>query len=150
MTLFIITCNATKSKLPLFKSNPQSNVILVAVMKDTDTVYKKAMLDSLVANYGKQYVIRKKVISSYKDLTGESYKMLIVFDQLKAWLMFNGDLKKIIAQTDATHAIYYMTAGDPKWRWKEKDIHHIASASQNVNIAAGWKELNTKVKQILK
>lgn len=151
LIILSITCfTFAKSNTPVLKANPNSKVILVAVMKDTDTEFKGTLIEALKREYEPQYQIRKIIIKKAKDLNYEQYRLLIVMDQNKAWLAMNGQTKAIMKLTGCNNAIFFMTAGDKKWQWKEKDVHHIASASEKSFFPKAWLELKSKVDTLLK
>jgi len=59
LLLFQGFVTAGTAKALHIKSTPNSNVILVAVMKDTDTPYKNMIIASLKAHYQPKYEVRK-------------------------------------------------------------------------------------------
>jgi hypothetical protein len=150
MFSFSAFLHAAKSVIPTLKADPKSNVILVAVMKDTDTPFKNALIDSLRAQFQPKYLVKKVVIKKADELSKQNYLLLIVMDQLKAWLMMNKQTKAIQKSAEAKDVIYFMTAGDAKWQWKTKDVHHIASASEKPRLKVTWNELKIKAEAILK
>jgi hypothetical protein len=135
---------------PVIKTDPNSKVILVAIMKDTDTTFKNALVDSLVAHYGAKYQVKKIVIGKAAELNSQKYHLLIVMDQLKAWLAMNGQTKAIMKAAGKTDVVYFMTSGDKKWHWKKTDVYHIASASDKSFFPKAWRELRFKLDIILK
>ncbi len=151
MLILSLVCFAfAKTKAQTLKTNPNSNIILVAVMKDTDTAFKTTLIDALKKQYEPKYQVKKVVIKKAKDLDNAQYRLLIVMDQLKAWLSMNGQTKAIMKLTNYDSTIFFMTAGDKKWQWKEKDNHHIASASEKSFFPKAWQELKTKADALLK
>jgi len=90
------------------------------------------------------------VIKEASDLANENCRILIAMDQVKAWLLFNSQTKKLRKATNLKSAIFFMTAGNNKWKWKEKDVHHIASASERSNLQQVLKEMKTKIDALLK
>ena len=97
-----ITCSIfakSNSKVLILKADSKSNVILVAVMKDTDTEFKNTLIDALKSQYEPKYQVKKAIIGKSKDLQNQPYRVLIVMDQLKAWLAMNGQTKAIMKQT---------------------------------------------------
>ena len=135
---------------PIIKTDPNSKIILVAVMKDADTTFKNALVDSLVSHYGAKYQVKKIVIDKAAELNSQKYRLLIVMDQLKAWLAMNGQTKAIMSAAGKADVVYFMTSGDKKWQWKQKDVYHIASASDKSFFPKAWHELNFKIDKILK
>lgn len=150
LILSVICFAFAKAKRTVLKANPNSNVILVAVMQDTDTEFKNSLIASLKSNYEPRYQVKKVLIKKAKELNNAQYRLLIVMDQNKAWLAMNGQTKAIMKLTDYDNAIFFMTSGDKKWQWKEKDVHHIASASEKSFFPKAWAELKTKVDELLK
>lgn len=150
LALIVLVSCASKSKQPILKSDENSNVILVAILKGSDSGFKNVMIDSLKTHVEPQYAVRKMLVGKADELQGQSYRLLIVMDQLKAWLVMNGQMKKIRKYSDKNSAIFFMTAGDEKWQWKNKDIHHIASASERSLVPAAWQKLKASVDEILK
>ena len=146
VSLFAVT---TKSKQVL-SADMQSRIILVAVLKDTDTSFKNALIDSLKSHYEPKYQVRKIVIRKAKDLNNQKYRLLIVMDQNKAGLAMNGATKSLMKLTSNNNAIFFMTSGDKKWQWKQKDVHHIASASEKTFFPKAWQELKIKADTLLK
>ena len=149
LLIFGIVCIAF-AKAPVIKASPDSKTILVAVMKDTDTVFKNSLIDELKSEFEPKYTVRKVLIKKANELDNAQYRLLIVMDQNKAWLAMNGQSKAIMKITNLDNAIFFMTSGDKKWQWKEKDNHHIASASEKSFFPKAWQELKTKVDELLK
>ena len=155
LTLVVIciigsACGKLSGRQSILKADPESRVILVAVMKGTDTVFKNALIDSLRSYYQPEYEVRKVVIGKAKELSNQSHRLLIVMDQLKAWLVMNGQTKALQKNTEADNVIFFMTAGDKKWQWKNQDIHHIASASEPSLLPQAWQQLKASADKILK
>jgi len=146
----IISAYAKSNNAVVIKSNPASKVILVAVFADTDTDYKNSLIAQLKTQYEPKYQVKKVVIKKAKELNNEQFRLLIVMDQLKAWLAMNGQTKAIMKLSNKDNAIFLMTSGDKKWQWKEKDVHHIASASEKPLFSKTWLELKTKADLLLK
>ncbi|MBM4399873.1 MAG: hypothetical protein FJ041_06080 [Candidatus Cloacimonetes bacterium] len=132
------------------KADLYSKVILVPVLKGTDTPFKNALIDSLKNKYEPKYQVKKIVLKNLTEIASHNYRLMIVMEQLKANLMMNGKIKTIKKNTDMNNVIYFLTTGDPKWKWQNVDIHHIASASEKPRLGTAWKELRTKVDAILK
>lgn len=145
----LVSC-AAKSKQPILRSDENSNVILVAILKGSDSGFKNVLIDSLITHVEPEYTVRKMLIGKADELQNQSYRLLIVMDQLKAWLVMNGQIKKIRNNAEINDVIFFMTTGDEKWQWKNKDIHHIASASERSLVPAAWQKLKSSVDEILK
>jgi hypothetical protein len=153
ITILILTASlfAQKEiKKSVFKAKLDENVILVAVIKGSESPFKDALIDSLNSRYSSKYIVKKVIVNKPKDITNQSYRLLIVMDKLKANLMMNGKMKTFQKTTDINNAIYFITTGDPKWKWNNSDIHHVASASETPRLSIAWKELKSKVDVILK
>jgi hypothetical protein len=149
LVLIPLTCSA-KISGAILKADPNCKVILVVVMKDTDTVFKNALIDSLKIYFQPKFQVKKLLLKKVSDLYNQPYRVMIVMDQLKAWLAMNGKTKAIQKDSDLNHVVYFMTTGDPKWQWKTKDVHHIASASEKPKLSQTWSELRTKVDTLVK
>lgn len=149
----VFICSMLFAKTPkqttIYKANAQSDIILVAVLKGAVSPFKDALIDSLQSRYGNKYKIKKILLKNPNDLAKEQYRLLIVMDKLKANLMMNGKIKNIKKTTDINNTIYVLTTGDPKWKWQNNDVHHVASASEKPRISTAWKELKTKVDKLL-
>lgn len=152
--LFLLSFSLINSqstvKKNLHKANPESRVILVAVMKDAQSSFKDALIDSLKVHFEPDYQVKKFILKRAKDIYKEEYRLLIVMDKLKANLLFNGKTKELQKTTDIDHVIYFMTTGDSKWKWPLINNHHISSASEKPRLKMVWKELKTKATNLLK
>jgi len=151
LVLFIIISACSKDQMlkQVKPSDHDSKVILVAVFKDAQSSFKLALIDSLQAAYGKDYTIKTLCIKEPEDLGKEEYRVLIAMDELKAWLAFNAGMKRLMKQSNSDNAIFYITAGDPKWHWKDQHPYHLASASKPANLPQAWHNLKQAVDTIL-
>jgi len=132
LLVLLAACSAPGGQQVL-NSDPALPCILVAVQKGADSPFKQGLIDRLKQDYAGDYRILSKEVKSFKDLEAEQYTVLLVMDQLKAWTFLNGGLKNIAKHADNSKTVYFISAGDAKWKWKRTDLKHVSSATTKLN-----------------
>ncbi|HNZ08067.1 MAG TPA: hypothetical protein PKI63_09765 [Candidatus Cloacimonadota bacterium] len=132
LLVLLAACSAPRNQEAL-NTDPSHPCILVAIQKGADSPFKQGLITRLKQDYSPEYQVLTKEVKSFKDLEKEQYSALIVMDQLKAWLLMNGGLKNIAKHADKSKTVYFISAGDAKWKWKRTDLKHVSSATQKLN-----------------
>jgi len=145
----LFACSGQQAMRPVGEVDPAKKTIMIAVLKGAESSYKTALIDAIRKDFGSEYNIQTVTVKKFKDLSGQKYDALVVMEQLKAWLFFNGGLKSIVKQADKNTSVFLITAGDPKWRWNRKDLMHITSASQKEKPARIYPELRVMLNKAL-
>jgi hypothetical protein len=70
-------------------------------------------------------------------------------DTLKAWLLFNPGLKRFTKLPDQSKIVYFVSSGDPDWKWKRNDIRIITGATKTNPAAKTYSELKIHLDAIL-
>lgn len=146
----LLACSGPVYNGPRGSVDPSKETILIGVIAGSSTPFKEELISKCMEFYGGSFNVIAKEIKTPADLQGESYKAVIVMDTLKAWLMFNGKLKKIAKQADKQKTIFYVSVGDPKWRWKRDDIKLITSATQKSDVEDSFKDIQTMMGSVLR
>lgn len=113
----------------LQKMEPKAKILIV-LLDGKPSWFKQSIIDSLKTTYQVDVIEGKKP----GDIKANDYKAVVVMDQLKAWMMGNGKLKKFTKFLDPKHTVYFITSGDPKWQWKKNQVNAITSASKKANV----------------
>jgi lipid A disaccharide synthetase len=103
--------------------------------------YKTAIIDSL----RKDYHVEKLSLKQARNMPKPQKNIVLVLDQNKATLHLNGALKKVLKTLDPQKTIYYITSGDPDWKWKQTGITSITSASQPQKLSAILKRIRADI-----
>ena len=149
IVLALLACSHEQYSASMKASDSTSNVILVGIIKGSESPFKQALIDSLKANYKPTYTVKMVSVDQPSDLNQESYRVVIVMDQLKANLMMNGKMKTLQKQLYPKNSLFFITSGDKKWKWKTSDIHHLASASITSFMPNTWTRLKSDLDQML-
>ena len=148
LLLMLVACSAPRSK-EVLNSDPAAPIILVALQKGADSPFKQSLIAKLKEDYAPDYQVLTKEVKSFQDIQKEQYTALIVMDQLKAWLIFNGGLKNIAKHADNAKTVYFVSAGDAKWKWKRSDLKHVSSATKKVNPEKAYTEIKALLDPII-
>jgi hypothetical protein len=149
LALLLAACSSPKLSLGNQTSDPKKPTILVAMLKGSQSEAKKELISLLRRDYGGDYNVIVKEIKNHKDLAGEDFKALVVMERLKAWLWFNGGLKDISRKADKARTVYFISAGDAKWKWKGSDLKLVTAATQKAKAADTYQELKALLQPIL-
>lgn len=122
---------------------PKQKEKILVVLLDKPSWFKQSIIDSLKTTY------LVDVVNATKpgDIKSADYKSVIVMDQLKAWMMGNGKLKKFSKFMDPKHTVYFVTSGDKNWKWKKEGIRTVTSASKSAKVSEVMKELRLKIEE---
>ncbi|HPT71672.1 MAG TPA: hypothetical protein PLE74_05275 [Candidatus Cloacimonadota bacterium] len=115
---------------------PKPKVGVVVLCKKI-TPFKQTVLDSLAVDYKLAMLHPKKA----SDINIKDYKAILVVDELQAWTWFNGKLKKFSKALDPKHTVYFITSGDPDWKWKKEGVKAVTSASEPAKTGKVIKEI---------
>jgi len=126
--LVVGACSASRSP-KILNADPMRPSLLIAVEKGADSAFKQELISLIRAEYSDTYLINVKTVKKYRDLEGEQYSAVIVMDMLKAWLWMNKGLKDIIKNCPPDKAVYFLSTGDPDWKWDRRDIKLVTSAT---------------------
>lgn len=148
LLLLLSACSAPRNQ-EVLNSDPAAPIILVAVQKGADSPFKQSLIARLKQDFSPGYQVLTKEVKSFKDIENEQYTALLVMDQLKAWLLFNGGLKNIAKHADSSKTVYFISAGDAKWRWKRGDLKHVSSATNKVNPDQAYAEIKALLEPLL-
>ncbi len=148
LLLLLAACSAPRNQAVL-NSDPATPCILIAIQKGADSPFKQGLVERLKRDYSQEYQILTKEVKSFKDLEKEEYSALIVMDQLKAWLFMNGGLKNIAKHADNSKTVYFVSAGDAKWKWKRDDLKHVSSATKKLNPDKAYAQIKAWLDPIL-
>ena len=122
---------------PVLNSDPEQPHILIAVRKGAQSEAKTAMIGMIKADFDSSYTVNVKEVTNYRDIAGEAYSALVVMDQVKAWMIFNGGFKDIVKKADPDKTVYLLTTGDADWTWKRTGIRLVTSATEKIGNPAG-------------
>jgi hypothetical protein len=141
----LITLFATTivSATPQLQKTDKRAKILIVLLDGKPSWFKQSIIDSLKVTY-KTSVIEAKKPGGIK---ADDYKAVVVMDQLKAWMLGNGKLKKFSKFMDPKHTVYFVTSGDPKWQWKKPGIKAVTSASKSAKVEEVVKKLRLKIEE---
>ncbi len=106
--------------------------IVIATIKGSESRFKDEVIKDLIDEFNDTAQFHQITIRKPRDLDKVNADILIVMDQLKAWLWMNGTFKSIIRNADKDKTIFLMTAGDDKWHYKGEDVKIVTAASQKV------------------
>lgn len=148
LLLILAACSAPGNKQVL-NPDPATPCILVAIQEGSDSPFKQGLIAKLKDDYSPDYRILTKEVKNFKDLEGENYTALIVMDQLKAWLLFNGGLKDIAKRADNSKTVYFISVGDAKWKWKRSDLKHVSSATDKANPDKAYAQIKALLDPVL-
>jgi hypothetical protein len=129
MFLLLIVAFLSAKTPPVMNSDPHKPSILIAVRKGADSAFKKDLIRLITEEYGGKRAINVKHFKKYRDLQKEQYDALIVIDMLKAWLWMNKGLKDVIKHGDPKKTVFFLSTGDPDWKWEGQDIKLVTSAT---------------------
>jgi len=129
MFLLLIAAFLAAKTLPVMNADPHKPSILIAVRKGADSAFKQDLIKLITAEYGEKRTINVKHFKKYRDLQKEQYDALVVIDMLKAWLWMNKGLKDVIKHGDHKKTVFFLSTGDPDWKWDRKDIKLVTSAT---------------------
>jgi hypothetical protein len=115
--------------------------ILIVLLDGKPSPFKQSVIDSLKTTYQVEVIKGKKP----GDIKSDEYKAVVVMDKMKAWMWFNGKLKKFSKFLDPKHTVYFITSGDPKWQWKNQGVSSVTSASIPTKVPEVVKELRFKI-----
>lgn len=72
--------------------------------------------------------------------------MILVMDDSEAWTLWNFSLKSFLKKTEnCNNIVLFITAGDPDWKYRYKDLDAITSASIVGNEDRVFNELTVKI-----
>jgi hypothetical protein len=140
ITLFI-TLLSTHILFGITKHFTPKEKVLIVLLDGQASWFKQTIIDSLMTNYDIEVIQGKKP----GDIKADNYKAVVVMDKLKAWMWFNGKLKKYTKFLDPKHTVYFVTSGDPKWQWKKPGINAVTSASKNAKVGEVVKKLRDSI-----
>lgn len=148
LLLLLASCSSSRNQ-QLLNADEQVPTILITIQKGADSSFKQAVIAKIKEDYGTQYSILVKDVKGFADVKDEKYDALIVMDQLKAWLFMNGSLKKIARKADNKKTIYFVSAGDPDWRWKREDLKLVTSATAKAKPDDVYARIKTMLDEVL-
>ncbi len=129
LMLLLGGCSGRSYQGPSGTVVPGRPTVLIAVLKGSSSPFKEKLIQQIMHSYADTCNVIAKEIRGYKDLQDNDYKAVIVMDRLKAWLLFNRPLKKIVKRLKPERTIYFISTGDPSWHWKRDDIKLVTSAT---------------------
>ncbi|MDD4309949.1 MAG: hypothetical protein PHO32_06175 [Candidatus Cloacimonetes bacterium] len=148
LLLLLASCSSSRNQQVL-NADEQQPAILITIQKGADSPFKQAIIAKLKEDYGTKYSILVKNIKGFHDVQDEKYDALIVMDQLKAWLFMNKGLKNIARKADKQKTIFFVSAGDPDWKWKREDLKLVTSATAKVNPDEVYARIKTRLDEVL-
>lgn len=135
----------------MLNSDPQKPCLLIAIQKGAQSDFKQELVKLLKAEYGSKYTVNVKQVKKYRDLEKEQYNALVVMDMLKAWLWMNKGLKDIIKKSDANKTVFFLSTGEPDWKWKGAKVKMVTSATnRKVKPEVVFAKLKQQLDPILK
>jgi hypothetical protein len=149
LALLLAGCSSPKLSLGNQTADPNKPTILVAMLKGSQSEAKQELVSLLRRDYGAEYNVIVKEVKNHKDLAGEEFRALVVMERLKAWLWFNGGLKDITRKADKARTVYFVSAGDAKWKWKGSDLKLVTAATQEAKAADTYQELKALLQPVL-
>ena len=141
LLITFLSCTKESIKYSTSQLNPTKKTILVTVLNNADSQFKKDLIDSLSLKYSPLCNIKVINAKNYQTIASEQYDLLVVMDKLKAGLLMNKGFKSFISKADKQKTVFLMTAGDPKWTWKKDSTPVITSASVPERKATVLKQL---------
>lgn len=150
LLLFIAAaCSQPRDLNPPDSQDPGKPTILIAMLKKSQTAYKQDLIASIRADYSARYNVRVLEVGKPKDLEGQEYAALVVMETLKAWLMFNRGLKQFAQLPDQSKTVYFVSSGDPKWKWKREGLKVVTGATMKAKAADKYPELKAALDSVL-
>jgi len=149
LVLVLLGCSSPKLAIQNDPIDPARPTLMVAVLKDSHTPFKQELIDRLRQDYSDSLNVVVREVKKPQDIAGEEYSALLVMETLKAWLWFNGGLKKFAARPDQSRTVYFVSVGDEKWRWKRDDLTVLTAATQKVKAADTYPQLRRLLDPLL-
>jgi hypothetical protein len=147
--LLLGACSGRNYQGPAGTEIPGKPTIFVGIMKGASSPFKEKLVTQLMRSYADSCNVIARQIRGYKDLQDNDYQAVIVMDRLKAWLLFNRPLKKIADRMDKQKHIYFISTGDPDWRWKREDIKLVTSATESADVSDVLKRIRYLLDTVL-
>ncbi|MCF7920185.1 MAG: hypothetical protein K9N06_09775 [Candidatus Cloacimonetes bacterium] len=140
--LIIILLSGCKQSPEQRVINPGTQSRILIAM--TTTEFKEQIVSRIIDDFGQQATIEINGLSSLKKINPAEYNAIIIMDACEAWMKFNTSLNRFTSKhTAADNVIFIITAGDPDWKWDNKNYRAITSASETTRIDDIVSELET-------
>ncbi len=142
-------CSSPRVEIQGSQPDPGKPSIIVAMLRNSQTPFKRDLVEALKADYADQFNIVVREVRRPEDLAGQNYDALIVMDTLKAWLRFNGGLLRFAKQADQSRTVYFISTGDAKWRWNRTDLRHVTAATPKAKLSDSYTRLRELLDEVL-
>jgi len=117
----------------------------------TESEFKKPIREKFIDQYRAYCDIEVISLKKLKDKPQDDYHLILVMDEVQAWLWFNKRVKKFVKKIkDPSRVVLLMTSGDPDWKYPDPDVDAITSASEKEKAGAVTEAILHRAGAVLK
>jgi hypothetical protein len=120
------------------------------VFASDSTEFKDSIRGKLIAKYSGQANIDLVNIDKIKDIKAKDYDVILIIDTCIGGARGNTSLNSFLTNLENNKkTVLFITAGDSDWKFNDKRIDAITSASKIENIEPIYSQISKKIDQII-
>jgi len=124
--MFTLSCAKQIPEQQFAAENAKFDLLIGGVTSE----FKDNIVSRLVDRYKDQGNINLVDYDKLQQVQCEDYDVILVVDDSEAWTLWNFSLKSFLKKTEnCNNIVLFITAGDPDWKYRYKDLDAITSAS---------------------
>ena len=124
--------------------------LIIAVIDGQSSVFKEAVIQTLIEKYQETGAIEVMNVSKAEQITQKQYDVVLLIDRCKAGMKLNSTFKKLVAELDQKKLVVFITSGDSDWKYNDKGIDAVTSASSKDKTQEVRQEIAKKIDALLK
>jgi hypothetical protein len=128
-----------------YENLTSNRTMIIAVLEDSGSPFKQALIDSLTNHYGNRFDIRVVNLERGKELGDQSYDILVIMERVKAWMVFNDNLKDLMRVSDPKKTVIFLSSDDKPYQWQNKRFTAVTSATKKGNVAKTFSRLQAQI-----
>ena len=147
IAVLLFACNGKESKSRII--NPDASQKILISMESTE--FKEKLVDKLISKYKNISTIEIQSLKFLKKTNPADYNAIIILDACQASLKLNFVINKFRKNHPTEdNVIFFITSGDPDWKWNDPDVRAITSASEFNLLDKTFLNIKTALDSLLK
>jgi len=142
----VLSCTRNIKENKIITENAKYNFIFVSDSSE----FKDNIRQKLVGKYRTQANINEVNIDKLKDLKIKDYDVIVILDTCMGWGNLNDSMNSFLNRIESNkNVVLFLTAGDSDWKYSNKGIDAITSASKSGDEEIIYSKIANKIDQII-